>query len=45
MPKPVYKSNRRNILANIMTARRCGIMSAVRRYQSELVELRFAVAF
>ena len=42
MAKSVYKARRRQIMATLMSARRCKLPVIVRRYQNELVSLRIA---
>jgi hypothetical protein len=36
----IYRSKRRELLANIMTAKRCKLSSVARRFQYELADLR-----
>jgi hypothetical protein len=42
MAQAIYRTNRRNILANCGVARRCRLRSVLKRYQVELATLRMA---
>jgi hypothetical protein len=42
MSKSVYTSKRRQLLSNILTARRCKLDMVARRFQIELASVRIA---